>query len=298
MRNTSMVCHLAHFSSDAVCSAAATGMQNRALISAIPLLQACAGSEMLSTIDGRLGTCTSCTTICCCHAECTELHLGSRGIQRLHGFEHFVNLESLWLNNNRLQALNHLDANFRIRELYVHDNSICTLKGSLRCFKFLSVLDLSNNRLCNLQKVAAMLATFMFLQSLNLSGNPCCQEVHYRLVLIHAIPSLVVLDLHMVKKRERDEVLATLHLNAAGESVEPCRSGACLPILALGCTFRRSRLLFVGSRPQQNNPGKPVIGVNARHVQQGALVLFANLQSFAVCLRQSMPMTSTAHICF
>jgi Leucine-rich repeat (LRR) protein len=162
---------------------------------------------------------TCCTTLCCFHAECTELHLGSRGIHRLQGFERFTNLESLWLNNNCLQALNHLNDNFRIRELYVHDNNICTLKGSLHCFKFLSVLDLSNNQLGNLQKVVAMLAPFMFLENLNLSGNPCCQQVQYRLVVIHAIPSLVVLDLHMITERERHEVLAVFCLNTTCQSV-------------------------------------------------------------------------------
>lgn len=33
--------------------------------------------------------------------ECTELFLGGKGINKIRGFEPFVNLESLWLNDNK-----------------------------------------------------------------------------------------------------------------------------------------------------------------------------------------------------
>jgi Leucine-rich repeat (LRR) protein len=53
-------------------------------------------------------------------ADCTELYLAKRGIEKLAGFERLVNLEVLWLNNNKLQAITALDANIRIKQLYVH----------------------------------------------------------------------------------------------------------------------------------------------------------------------------------
>lgn len=51
------------------------------------------------------------------HAECTELFLANRGIEKLRGFESFVRLEALWLNGNKLQKINNLDNNFRIKVL-------------------------------------------------------------------------------------------------------------------------------------------------------------------------------------
>lgn len=42
------------------------------------------------------------------------------------------------------------------------------MKGSLPCFKFLETLDLSNNQLRNLPKLAASLTKFHFLTYLNL----------------------------------------------------------------------------------------------------------------------------------
>lgn len=36
-----------------------------------------------------------------------------------------------------------------------------------------------------------------------MQGNPCCEEPDYRLMVIHAVPSLRVLDLHQVTAAER-----------------------------------------------------------------------------------------------
>jgi Leucine-rich repeat len=146
----------------------------------------------------------------CACAGCTELYLGAHGIEHICGFERFVNLECLWLNGNRLRAVANLDANFRIRELYLQDNAICTLRGSLRCFKFLNTLELSNNQLGNLSAVVDDLKAFNFLESLNLLGNPCCQEAGYRAKLIRAIPSLAVLDLHAITATERKQAQVSL----------------------------------------------------------------------------------------
>lgn len=54
---------------------------------------------------------------------------------------------------------------------FLQNNKICSLKGSLSHFKFLDTLDLSNNQLRNLPKLAAYLAKFLFLSFLNLKVN-------------------------------------------------------------------------------------------------------------------------------
>lgn len=135
--------------------------------------------------------------------ECTELHLGDKGFEKLAGFERLINLEVLWVNGNKLTSVSGLDDNFRIRRLYAMDNKISTLKGSLRKFVFLELLDLTNNNLRNLAKLLSTLTHFKFLRYLELRGNPCCEEPDYRLQVIHAVPSLHVLDLHVVTPAER-----------------------------------------------------------------------------------------------
>jgi hypothetical protein len=53
-------------------------------------------------------------------ADCTELCLGGRGLERLCGLEQLSALQVLWVHRNRLRAISGLDANLRLRELYAH----------------------------------------------------------------------------------------------------------------------------------------------------------------------------------
>ncbi|EFJ52944.1 hypothetical protein VOLCADRAFT_120248 [Volvox carteri f. nagariensis] len=135
--------------------------------------------------------------------ECTEMYLCGKGIEKIRGFEPFVNLESLWINGNKLKKLNNLDNQKRLKALYAHDNQICTLKGSLIDFKFLEILDLSNNQLRDLEKQIKVLEKFKFLHELNLKGNPMCEEPDYRHLVIHRMPALKVLDQHVITPLER-----------------------------------------------------------------------------------------------
>lgn len=112
--------------------------------------------------------------------DCTELSLGGRGLEQLSGFERLVNLEALYVNDNRLRCITGLEHNVRIKQLYVHNNRLCTLKGSLTRLKFLTHLDVSHNQLKGLGKVLATLQKLHFLQELNLQvcstqdNNRCC----------------------------------------------------------------------------------------------------------------------------
>ncbi|KAL3151471.1 hypothetical protein ABBQ38_012471 [Trebouxia sp. C0009 RCD-2024] len=150
---------------------------------------------------------------------CTELFMGGQGLDHLEGFEKLVNLEVLWVNDNHLESIHGLNSNFRMRVLHAENNSICSLKGSLSYFTFLETLDLSNNQLRNLPKLAASLAKFQYLTFLNLKGNPCCEEPDYRLTLIHAVPSLKTLDLHQVLPEEKKTAAAVIGGKTAQLSV-------------------------------------------------------------------------------
>lgn len=58
------------------------------------------------------------------------------GIERLRGFERLVNLEALWLDHNKLQYINSLDANFRIKALYAQVCARGSYLGSFCIFRF------------------------------------------------------------------------------------------------------------------------------------------------------------------
>lgn len=134
--------------------------------------------------------------------NCVELYLARKGIEELGGFERFVNLETLWINDNQLVRITGLEKNFRIKSLFAHNNAISTLSGSLRVFKFLDALHLQNNRLSNLNKCLGVLGAFAHLHTLDLRNNPLAQEDNYRLRVLFALPWLQVLDCHAVKEDE------------------------------------------------------------------------------------------------
>jgi Leucine-rich repeat (LRR) protein len=56
-------------------------------------------------------------------------------------------MEALWLNDNLLTKIEGLDTNVQLKALYLHDNRISTLKGSLKYLKHIEMLALQNNRL-------------------------------------------------------------------------------------------------------------------------------------------------------
>lgn len=135
--------------------------------------------------------------------NCTELYLSGKNIEELGGFERFVNLETLWLNNNKLRKIANLDNNFRIKHLYAYCNNLLGLAGSIRHFKFLHSLHLASNKINNLNKCLAVLSKLTHMKELDLSGNPVTQEEDYRLRLIFAMPGLEVLDCHKIKPEEK-----------------------------------------------------------------------------------------------
>ena len=106
------------------------------------------------------------------------------------------------LSRNKLTKIDSLDNNFRIRTLIAQGNQICTLKGSLVHMRLLQHLDLSNNRLRNLQKIAQSLKCFDFLEILNLKGtvffSRCVEESSWIKLYLRAWSFLQ--ETHAVKR--------------------------------------------------------------------------------------------------
>lgn len=128
--------------------------------------------------------------------ETVEVYLGRRGIQVLVNFELFPNLEVVWLNDNKLKEVQGLDTNFRIKELYLHDNHLKTLSGSIPKLLHLRKLTLYNNELSDLDTVLGHLKPLGYLQHLELFENPLAEEQNYRKRLVAGLTTVQVLDRH------------------------------------------------------------------------------------------------------
>lgn len=59
----------------------------------------------------------------------------------------------------------------------------------------------------------------LYTCNISLQGNPLCEEPEYRLLVIHTIPSLRVLDQHVITAIERNKAKAVLGADAAARTI-------------------------------------------------------------------------------
>mmetsp|Transcript_7459 Transcript_7459/g.11044 ORF Transcript_7459/g.11044 Transcript_7459/m.11044 type:complete len:437 (+) Transcript_7459:726-2036(+) len=155
--------------------------------------------------------------------EVTDIFLGNKGLTVIHpNFVQLVNLEVLWLNDNKISRIDNLIPNnhedlhkqsvmnkkkalgcTRLRELYLHQNRITEIPPELRKIKFLRTLSLHHNRLRNLDAVLEQLKHFQFLEQLDLFENPVANEKLYKERVLVTFPKLHVFDRHVIDDDER-----------------------------------------------------------------------------------------------
>ena len=124
-----------------------------------------------------------------------EVLLSHHGLLEVCSFERLKCMEALWLNDNLLTKVDGLDANMQLKALYLHNNRISTLKGSLKFLRHIEMLALQNNRLTDLEATLKLMQHLTRLEELDLSGNPLANELNYRPRVIYRFPKLKVLDL-------------------------------------------------------------------------------------------------------
>jgi len=135
--------------------------------------------------------------------DCVEVYLCGKGANQISPeFRRFPSVEVLWFNHNKLTRFHNLETNFRVREVYIEQNRLVSLKGLLT-FKFLKVLLARGNQLRNLDKQIGVLSNFNFLKRLDLSDNAVADEPDYLLRVIYNLPQVEDLDRTSVKQHQR-----------------------------------------------------------------------------------------------
>ena len=133
-------------------------------------------------------------------SQLTKMHIFynlTTGITRLQGFEKFASLDTIWLNNNKLESVEGLEDCVRLKEIHLYSNRLRTLERySFTSFKFLSRLTLNDNLLDDIENVLKELKVLRNLISLDLFNNPIETEDNYRLRVLAAMPTLIILDRH------------------------------------------------------------------------------------------------------
>eukprot|EP00474_Spongospora_subterranea_P009809 CRZ10267.1 hypothetical protein [Spongospora subterranea] len=180
-----------------------------------------------------------------------SLYMGKQRITRIGNFARFVNLNVLYLNDNRLSVIDGLESCVRLKELFLQNNRITSIAGkSIASLRYMTKLNLSRNRLKNLSETLPFLRHMKQLEELDLFGNPLSEEQHYRLLVIHALKSVTVLDRIPVTKPEIEKA-DRLHVELvrSGHCISDSHHPAARPNLAFG-----KRWNLKPEAPQQYGP--------------------------------------------
>ncbi|KAL7849063.1 hypothetical protein SRHO_G00206860 [Serrasalmus rhombeus] len=94
-----------------------------------------------------------------------ELYLAKRGLSAVPDLSRFSQLRYVWLNNNRIKDVHGHMLNCCLAELYLQNNEITSISGSLRHLTCLRVLLLHNNKLKDLEETVAELRNTHCLQT-------------------------------------------------------------------------------------------------------------------------------------
>ncbi|XP_069769883.1 leucine-rich repeat-containing protein 72 isoform X1 [Narcine bancroftii] len=143
------------------------------------------------------------------NSDVIELYLAKEELTEVPDLSRFKQLNYLWLNHNKIKKINSLKMNYCLKELYLQNNMLTDLTGTLKHLTSLQILMLHNNGLIKLEKVVAEFKKMRWMHTLNLFNNPLTQDKDYRLYVIYHLPSVQLLDRQYILQSERDAALGS-----------------------------------------------------------------------------------------
>ncbi|NXX97909.1 DRC3 protein, partial [Centropus bengalensis] len=126
----------------------------------------------------------------------TKLQLDNNVIEKIEGLERLVHLVWLDLSFNNIEVIEGLDTLVKLQYLSLHSNRISKIEH-MDTLQELEVFSIGNNNLATLENVV-YLRRFKHLRTLNLAGNPLCDDEDHRLFVVAHLPQLVYLDFKFV----------------------------------------------------------------------------------------------------
>jgi len=143
-----------------------------------------------------------------------KLQLDNNIIEQIEGLETLVNLKWLDLSFNNIEVIEGLEKLTKLEDLTLFNNRISFLEN-MEALKDLHIFSIGNNKLQGLEQMI-YLRRFDKLRTLNMSGNPLCEDPNYRLFAIAYLSHLVYLDFRLVDADTRNKAHA-LYENKLGE---------------------------------------------------------------------------------
>ncbi|NXC23780.1 DRC3 protein, partial [Campylorhamphus procurvoides] len=144
----------------------------------------------------------------------TKLQLDNNVIEKIEALESLVHLVWLDLSFNNIEIIEGLDTLVKLQDLSLYSNRVSKLEN-MDALQELQIFSIGKNNLTNLENVA-YLRRLKNLRTLNLSGNPLCDDEQYMLFVVAHLPTLVYLDFKLV----RDATVRFLHSFVGGTHPE------------------------------------------------------------------------------
>ncbi|XP_066292825.1 dynein regulatory complex subunit 3-like [Branchiostoma lanceolatum] len=131
----------------------------------------------------------------------TKLQMDNNIIEKIEGMDALVNLVWLDLSFNNIEVIEGLDKLTKIRDLTLYNNKISCIEN-MDALVDLHVLSVGNNELDQLENLI-YLRRFKQLKTLNLSGNPFCDDPNFKHYVIAYLPTLQFLDYRLIDENTR-----------------------------------------------------------------------------------------------
>ncbi|KAM6077981.1 dynein regulatory complex subunit 3 isoform 1-T1 [Theristicus caerulescens] len=132
----------------------------------------------------------------------TKLQLDNNIIEKIEALESLVHLVWLDLSFNNIEVIEGLDTLVKLQDLSLYNNRISKIEH-MDTLQELQIFSIGKNNLTALEDVI-YLRRFKNLRTLNLTGNPLCNDEQYTLFVVAHLPDLVYLDFKLVSGTMRE----------------------------------------------------------------------------------------------
>ncbi|EMP33085.1 Leucine-rich repeat-containing protein 48 [Chelonia mydas] len=132
----------------------------------------------------------------------TKLQLDNNIIEKIEALDSLVHLIWLDLSFNNIEVIEGLEALVKLQDLSLYNNRISKIEN-LDTLQELQVFSIGNNNLTALENVV-YLRKFKNLRTLNLTGNPVCENEQYSMFIAAHLPDLVYLDFRLLDDNTRE----------------------------------------------------------------------------------------------
>ncbi|KAF7698056.1 hypothetical protein HF521_004566 [Silurus meridionalis] len=132
----------------------------------------------------------------------TKLQLDNNIIEKIQGIEMLTNLVWLDLSFNKIEVIEGLDTLVKLQDLSLFNNHISVIEN-MDALQNLQIVSIGNNLIKELENVT-YLRKFKNLRTLDLAGNPMCND-NYKFFVAAHLPDLVYLDYRLLDKQTRED---------------------------------------------------------------------------------------------